>query len=77
MADTTITVTLDEATAEIYNMASPETQAKMQMLMQLLLREYATSTKLSLRELMDIIGDEAERKGMTPETLEQLLQDDE
>jgi hypothetical protein len=77
MADTTITVTLDEATAEIYNMASPETQAKMQMLMQLLLREYATSTKLSLRELMDIIGDEAERKGMTPEILEQLLQDDE
>jgi hypothetical protein len=76
MADTTITVTLDEATAAVYNTASPEAQAKMQLFLRLLLREYATSTTMPLRQLMDAISEEAAQKGLTPEILEQLLDDD-
>jgi HEPN domain-containing protein len=75
MADTTITIALDEATAEAYNMASTIEQQKMQMLLRVLLREFATSSTLSLRELMDDIGEKAVARGLTPDILEQLLHD--
>ena len=77
MADTTITVTLDEATAEAYSLATPTDQAKMQLLFRLLLREYATATSLPLSGLMDSISQEAEQRGLTPAILEQLLRDGE
>ena len=77
MADTTITVTLDEATAEAYSLATPTDQVKLQLLFRLLLREYATATSLPLSQLMDTISEEAEQCGLTPAILEQLLRDDE
>jgi len=76
MADTTITVTLDEATAEAYGMATPTDQAKMQLLFRLLLREYTTAPALSLPHLMDTISAEAAQRGLTPAILEHLLRDD-
>lgn len=76
MADTTITLTLDEATAEVYSLATPTDQVKMQLLFRLLLREYATATALPLSQLMDTISEEAEQRGLTPVILEQLLRDD-
>lgn len=77
MADTTITVTLDEATAEAYQTATAEDQAKMQLLVRLLLREYATSTAIPLHQLMDMISDEAIQRGLTPDILQRLLHDEE
>jgi hypothetical protein len=77
MADTTITVTLDEATAEAYSLATPADQAKMQLLFRLLLHEYATASSLPLSQVMDRISEEAEQRGLTPTILEQLLRDDE
>lgn len=73
MADTLITVTLDDATAEAYQAASEEERAKMHLLVRLLLREYATSTTMPLPQLMDLISDEAIHRGLTPELLEQIL----
>lgn len=77
MADTTITIPLDEATAIAYRAASLEDQRKIQLLVRVLLREYTTPSNLSLRELMDDIGAQAEARGLTPAILEQLLHDDE
>lgn len=76
MADTTITVTLDQATAEAYRAATPGDQAKMQLLFRFLLREYATAPSLPLSQLMDMSSDEAAQRGLTPAILEQLLRDE-
>jgi hypothetical protein len=75
MADTTITLTLDEATAEAYTTATPADREKMQLLFRLLLREY--TTRIPLRQLMDTISEEAAQRGLTPDILEQLLHDPE
>ena len=77
MTDTIITIPLDEASAAAYNTASAEDQQKIQLLFRLLLREYTAPSNLSLRELMDDIGAQAEARGLTPDILEQLLNDDE
>ena len=77
MNDTTIAIPLDEASAAAYNTASAEDQQKIQLLFRLLLREYIAPSNLSLRELMDDIGAQAEARGLTPDILEQLLNDDE
>ena len=76
MTDTTITLPLDAATAAAYTTASSDDQRKIQLLFQLLVREYTAPANLSLRELMDDISIKAEARGLTPEILEQLLHDD-
>lgn len=75
MADATITIPLDEATAAAYQAAAVEDQQKITVLFRVLLREYIAPSHLSLRDLMDRIGAEAEARGLTPEILEQLLSD--
>ncbi len=40
------------------------------------MRELLNTPPVSLRELMDKIGEEAEAKGLTPEILETLLSDE-
>ena len=77
MTDTTITIPLDKATAVAYNAASAEDQQKIHLLFRVLLREYTAPSNLSLRELMDDIGAQAEARGLTLDILEQLLNDDE
>ena len=77
MADTIITIPLDETTATAYHTASAEDQRKIQLLFRVLLREYTAPSNLSLRELMDDIGARAEAHGLTPAILDQLLHDDE
>jgi hypothetical protein len=77
MADTLITIPLDEASADAYATASAEDQRKIQLLFRILLREYTAPSNLSLRELMDDIGGQAEARGLTPAILERLLHDDE
>jgi hypothetical protein len=76
MADTTITIPLDQATATAYATASAEDQRKIQLLFRVLLHEYTAPSHMSLRELMDDIGSQAVARGLTPAILEQLLNDD-
>jgi hypothetical protein len=77
MFDTMITIPVDADTARAYQAASPEDQKKMQILLRLRLRELTSLPNVPLRELMDEIGAQAEARGLTPEILETLLQDDE
>jgi hypothetical protein len=70
----TVNIPLDEEAAQIYTRASIEQQRKLQMLLGLWLREFDDSS-LSLPELMDQISDRAEERGLTPEILESLLND--
>jgi hypothetical protein len=57
-------------------MASPDYQKKIQVLLQLRLRELAELPARSLVEIMNDIGAKAEVRGLTPEMLEALLHDD-
>lgn len=76
MVDTTITIPVDADTARAYQAASAEDQRKIQLLLRLRLRELTSLPNVSLRELMDEIGAQAEARGLTPDILETLLQDD-
>ncbi len=77
MIDTVITIPVDAETARAYQAASADEQKKLQLLLRLRLRELTSMPDVSLRELMDEIGAQAEARGLTPELLETLLHDDE
>ncbi len=68
-----INIQLDEDAAQIYNRASEEKREKIRLLFSLWLREFEDTT---LRSVMDQISDNAEQRGLTPEILESLLNDD-
>ncbi len=76
MADTTIAIPVDAATAQVYLAASPAEQQKIQVLLRLRLRELADMPRQSLRQIMDEVGAKAEARGLTPEILEDLLRDE-
>lgn len=59
--------------ADAYNSASREDQRKIQLLMGLWLRELSTRPDLSLTEVMEMISDRAQARGLTPELLESIL----
>ncbi len=73
MSVATIHIQLDQDVAQIYAQASEEKQEKLGLLFSLWLREVEA---LSLSALMDEISDHAEQRGLTPEILESLLNDD-
>lgn len=56
-----------------YNSAPQEDQKKIQLLMGLWLRELSTQPNMSLIEVMDMISDQAQARGLTPEILESIL----
>ncbi len=77
MIDTIIEVPLDADTARAYQAASEDDQKKMQVLLRLRVRELTTAPTIALRRLMDEIGAAAEARGLTPEILATLLDDEE
>ena len=72
---TTIKIPANNNIAKIYTTASKENKQKMQLLMNLILQEFASSPK-SLDMLMDEISDKAHKRGLTPKILESILNDD-
>jgi len=72
----TIMVPVDEATARAYSESSTEDQLRIQMLLRLQLKTLAVAPRRSLQELMDEIGAKAQSRGLTPEILDELLQDE-
>jgi hypothetical protein len=77
MSNTTIVLPIDAVTAEVYNAASSEEKQKVQLLFRMLLREITLNPTVSLKQVMDEIGQNAEARGLTPEILEDVLNDDE
>jgi hypothetical protein len=74
MATESVTLELDEAAARIFKEATPEQRRSLEALVSLHLLEAATSRQ-SLRELMDTVGQQAEARGLTEERLQELLRE--
>lgn len=74
MATEPITVEVDEAAARIFKNASPEERRTLEALVSLQLLE-ASTPRQSLRELMDIISQRAQERGLTEEILQEILKE--
>jgi hypothetical protein len=76
MATTTISLEVDVDSARAFSSASAEDRRKLQLLLNLRLRELTARPARPLKEVMDEIGRAAEARGLTPEILDSLLRDD-
>jgi hypothetical protein len=74
MATEPITLEVDEAAARVFKSASPEERRTLEALVSLQLLE-ASTPRQSLRELMDIISQRAQERGLTEEILQEILKE--
>ena len=72
MTTTTITIPLDIDVVNLYTEAPAEVRKKVQLLLNLWLRDFVLSPR-SLQSIMDEISQKAQERGLTPEILESLL----
>ena len=70
-----ITVSVDTDVAASYRSASTSDRRKLDVLVNLRLRE-ATESRRSLQQVMREISRNAQRRGLTPETLKSILDDE-
>ena len=77
METTPITIEVDAAAAKIYAAATPEEQRGIQVLLSLRLQDLTDGPARPLREVIDEMSRRAAERGLTPEILESILQDDE
>ncbi len=70
-----ITIQVDARAAQAYRAASEEERHKIDSLLSLKLRS-ATRSQVSLKAYMDEISRRAEERGLTPEILESLLNEE-
>ena len=61
--------------AEMYERVSDEDKRKVSLFLRILLKE-VTQPEQTLTEIMDEIGANAAKRGLTPEILEELLRDE-
>ena len=67
-----ITVSVDPEVAEIYRSASDEVRRKLEVLVNLRLRD-ATLSQRPLRDVMREVSRNARQRGLTPEILQSIL----
>ena len=67
-----ITVSVDPDVANAYRLASESDRRKLDLLVNLRLRD-ATKSKESLKDVMFEISQNAQQRGLTPEILQSLL----
>lgn len=70
-----ITVSVDSDIARIYRSVSDTERRKLDLLLNLRLREAVTRGK-SLKETMEEISGKAQRRGLTPEILQSILDEE-
>jgi hypothetical protein len=77
MATATLTIQVSEEAARAFTQVSPEDQRKIQLLLDLRLRDLTISPppRKPLQTIMDEIGKNAAARGLTPAVLESLLND--
>jgi hypothetical protein len=75
MATKEITICVDTETAKAFNSTSAQKRQKLELLLNLKLKESLSNTD-SLLKIMDEISQEAIDKGLTPEILQTLLEDE-
>jgi hypothetical protein len=73
---TTVSIPLDGQAAEAYQLVPLEKREWLELLVNLLVREFAHYSVQSLLAIMDDMSREAQNKGLTPELLESLLADE-
>lgn len=70
-----ITIRVDKEAADAYRAATEEERRKIDSLLNLRLRD-ATRSQVSIKTYMDEISRRAEERGLTPEILESLLNEE-
>ena len=73
--DDRITVSVDADVADAYRAVSDRDRRKLDLLVNLCLRE-ATHSEGTLREIMRDISQSAQRRGLTPESLQSILNEE-
>lgn len=76
MSTEPITLEIDSEAAQAFKSASAEEREKLQVLLGIWLKEYARADASSLKEAMDEISRQAQNRGLTPEILESILEED-
>jgi hypothetical protein len=76
MSTETITLEIDSESARLFKSASAEEREKLKVLLGVWLKEYARADVVSLREMMDELSSSAQDKGLTPEILESVLEEE-
>jgi hypothetical protein len=76
MSTEVITLEVDSEAAQAFNSAAPEEREKLQILLGIWLKEYAKADTTSLKETMDEISHKAQSRGLTPEILESILEEE-
>ena len=67
-----LTIRVNADAARLYETASPEQQQKLNTLLSLKLSE-ATQTNKSLEDIMDEMSSRAQKRGLTPNVLDSIL----
>ena len=77
MATANLTIQVSEEAARAFTQVSPDDQRKIQLLLDLRLRDLTISPlpRKSLQAVIDEIGKNAAARGLTPAVLESLLND--
>ncbi len=75
MSTKKITIRVDTETAKAFESISVQERQKLELLLNLKLKEFLNNSD-SLLKIMDEISQEAMEKGLTPEILESLLEDE-
>lgn len=73
MSTENISIADDADAARSFFEARPEERRKMEILLDLRLRELTSKDARCLKEIMNEIGSQAEAKGLTPEMVESML----
>jgi hypothetical protein len=76
MTPSTIAIEVDPETAQAFAAASPAERRKLALLLRLRLRELTVQPSRPLKEIMDDIARDAETRGLTPDQLKSLLDDE-
>jgi hypothetical protein len=75
MATASITIQVSEEAARAYAEVTPDERQKIELLLDLQLRDLTTLPRKSLQTIMDELGAKAAARGLTPAALESLLND--
>jgi hypothetical protein len=76
MATEAITLEVDLDAAQAFKSVSVEEREKLQVLLGIWLKEYAKADAASLKETMDEISRKAQSRGLTPEILKSILEEE-
>lgn len=76
MSTETITLEIDSEAAQAFKSVPVSEQERLQVLLGIWLKEYAKADTVSLKETMNEISLKAQGRGLTPEILESILEEE-